>query len=214
MQNRKYSFLNGNATVRFHFQNLNESGNYQCYVEHHVNGKYMIKNDSVTLTVKELNIIPKPIATESCFRDTCSFIERCYKTDDTAVCSKDIWKIILLFFITFSLILGMATVSLCLLLKIHKRRKGYIKDDFYIGDGEGRNYETLGSRETHTYPSVTQAVTIGLEERNYESRGNGMTDTYSSIDERALRDGEGAHYESLGRGETHAYSSIQPTVSI
>ncbi|XP_022324286.2 peroxidasin homolog isoform X3 [Crassostrea virginica] len=214
MEHRKYTFLSGNATVKFTIQYLNESGNYRCYVENYVNEKYMIKNYSITITVKEQNIILKPIATESCFRDACSFIEKCYENENTAVCSKDIWRIISLIFITLSLILGMTTVSLCVLLKIQKRRKDYIKDGFNMGDGEGRNYETLGSRETHTYPSASQAVTVGLEERNYESLGNGMTDTYSSIDERALRDGEGAHYESLGRGETHTYSSIQQTVSI
>ncbi|XP_078331070.1 uncharacterized protein LOC144624919 isoform X2 [Crassostrea virginica] len=187
MENRKYSFLNGNATVGFVIQYLNESGNYQCYVENYVNEKYMIKNDSITLTVKEQNIIPKPIATESCFRGACSFIEKCYENENTAVCSKDIWRIISIFFITLSLIMGMATVSLCVLLKIQKQRKGYIKDGVNSG---------------------------GLEERNYESLSNGMTDTYSSIDERALRDGEGAHYESLGSGETHTYSSIQSNVSI
>ena len=133
MENRKYTFLNKNATVAFTLQYLNESGNYQCNVKNYVNEKYMMKNDSVTLTVKELNIIPEPIATESCFRDTCSFIERCYESDDTAVCSQDIWKIISFFFITFSVILGMTTFSLCLLLRIQKRRKGYIKDGFDMG---------------------------------------------------------------------------------
>ena len=126
MENRKYTFFNGNATVNFTIQYLNESGNYQCYVENFVNEKYMSRNDSVTLIVEEPRTPPQPIATESCVEDTCSFMETCYTNDDTAVCSLHIWKLISLVFITLSLILGMATLSLCLLLRIRKRRIGYI----------------------------------------------------------------------------------------
>ena len=126
MENRKYTFDNGNATVKFTFQYLNDSGNYQCCVENFVNEKYMNKSEYVTLIVVEPSTTPQPIAAESCVEDTCSFMETCYTNDDTAVCSLHIWKLISLVFITLSLIFGMATLSLCLLLRIRKRRIGYI----------------------------------------------------------------------------------------
>ena len=125
MENRKYTFLSGNATVQFTIQYLNESGKYHCYAENYVNEKYMNKSDSVTLIVNAPSTSQHPIATESC-EDTCSFMETCYTNDDTAVCSMHIWKLISFVFITLSVILGMATLSLCLLLRIRKRRIGYI----------------------------------------------------------------------------------------
>ena len=128
MENTKYSFTNKNATVKFTIQYLNESGDYQCYVENYVNEKNRNKSGSVTLIVKEHKTTPNPLATESCVEDTCSFMETCYENDDTAVCSMDIWKIISFVFIALSSILGMATLSLCLLLRIPKRRIGYIND--------------------------------------------------------------------------------------
>lgn len=124
MENTKFSFTNQNSTMNFIIQYLNESGDYQCYVENYVNEKNRNKSGSVTLIVKEHNTIPEPIATQSCFEDTCSFMETCYTNDDTAVCSMDIWKIISFVFIALSLILGIA--SLYLLWRIRKGRKGYI----------------------------------------------------------------------------------------
>ena len=128
MENRKYTFNSGNATVEFTIYYLNESGNYQCYVENYVNEKYMSKNDSVTLIVKEPSTTSKPSATESCVEETCSFMEECYINDETAVCSMDAWKIVSFVFITLSLILGITTLSLYLLLRIRKRKIGYIND--------------------------------------------------------------------------------------
>lgn len=128
MENKKYSFTNQNATVNFTIQYLNESGDYQCYVETYVNEKNRNKSDSVTIIVKEPSTTTESIATESCFENACSFMEKCYTNDETAVCSMDIWKIISFVFIALSSILGMATLSLCLLLRIPKRRIGYIND--------------------------------------------------------------------------------------
>ncbi|XP_078332981.1 uncharacterized protein LOC111113100 [Crassostrea virginica] len=140
MENRKYTFLNGNATVKFTFQYLNESGNYQCYVENYVNDKYMNKSDSVTLIVKEPSTSQHPIATESCVEDSCSFMETCYTKDDTEVCSMHIWKLIAFVFITLSLFLGMTTLSLCLLLRIRKRRIGYLNGGLKMSNNKFEDF--------------------------------------------------------------------------
>nr|XP_022338155.1 peroxidasin homolog isoform X2 [Crassostrea virginica] len=140
MENRKYTFLSENATVQFTIQYLNESGNYQCYVENFVNEKYMNKSEYVALIVVEPSTTPQPIATESCVEDTCSFMETCYTNDDTAVCSLHIWKLISFVFITLSLILGMATLSLCLLLRIRKRRIGYINGGLQMSNNKFEDF--------------------------------------------------------------------------
>ena len=133
MENRKYTFLNENATVKFTFQYLNESGNYQCYVENNVNENYMNNNDSFPVIVKEQTTIPELIASESCFKDACSLVENCSKKDGTVICSLDIWKIISFVFMTLSLILGTTTLSLWLLWRNRKRRIGYMKDGIKMG---------------------------------------------------------------------------------
>ena len=117
----KYHLLDQNTTLEFNIASIRDSGYYGCFASNSFNGNLYNSNDKILLIVQDKNIYSST-ARKSCLNMHCSSIEKCTTKDNIGICSLDVWKIVALLFISFSLIFGTTTVILWRYLKLRNPR--------------------------------------------------------------------------------------------
>lgn len=120
--NSKFNISADKSKLSFTVTNISDSGLYQCVAINYIKGNMFNSSSNVTITVQERHEEEYAMEIEkTCLENPCLFIQNCIMRNGSAFCSRNIWAVIAIVFISLALILGITTMSLIFARRTQKK---------------------------------------------------------------------------------------------